>query len=351
MRMLQGWRPTINPIIVREVRTRMRGARPYAILTAFLVLLALTGFGIYQLMQQQARLGGLLLSAQVGQALFRGLAFVELMLVVFLAPSMTSGAISGEREHLTYVLLMATPLRPGQILWGKLVAALSYLFLLIFAAVPVFSVVLVFGGVELRAMLKALALLIAATICFGAIGLFCSAIMRRTARATTIAYMLVLLLVGVPMLLASVWGQFTTPPGQQAPAALFYLNPFSALLSVTTVAIGVGSDPTISASPMLSFNDPFGGLPLLSILGQGVIFYGPTGPVVMPIYRATLIAYGLLTVILCWVSAHTVRPSRRWRLRWGDLGFALLVLAFLVGAYLARGWWAVPGPNQFVGMG
>ncbi|NTU84110.1 MAG: ABC transporter permease subunit, partial [Chloroflexales bacterium] len=295
MRVTRGLRPTINPIIVREVRTRMRGARPYAILTVFLVLLALAGFGIYQLMLQQARFGGMLLSAQVGQALFRGLAFVELMLVVFLAPSMTSGAISGEREHLTYELLMATPLRPGQILWGKLVAALSYLFLLIFAAIPVFSVVLVFGGVELRALLKALALLVASAVCFGAIGLFCSALMRRTARATTIAYTLLLLLVGVPVLIASVWGQFTTPPGQQAPPAMLYLNPFSALLSVTTVA--VGGDPAMSAMPVFGFGDPFGGLPLLSLLGPGVVYYGPAGPVVIPIYRATLICYGLLTAL------------------------------------------------------
>lgn len=346
MRVSRGLRPAINPIIVKELRTRMRGVRPYAILTAFLVLLAVAGYGIYQIMLQQARFGGTVLSAQVGQALFRGLAFVELMLVVFLAPSMTSGAISGEREQLTYDMLIATPLRPGQILWGKLLAALSYLFLLIFAAVPVFSVVLVFGGVELRALLKALALLVAATIFFGAIGLLCSALMRRTARATTVAYTMVLLLIGVPVLLASVWGQFSTPPGQQAPPWLLYLNPFSALLSVTTIGVGA-VDPTMSSMPVFGFGDPFGGLPLLALLGPGVVYYGPVGPVVIPIYRATLSFYALLTVLLCWASAHLVLPNRRWRPRWSDLGFALLTAAIGAGIYLSRGWWYVLPPPQF----
>lgn len=345
MQRSRGLRPTVNPIIVKELRTRMRGVRPYAILTAFLLLLAVAGYGIYQIMLQQARFGGTLLSAQVGQALFRGLAFVELMLVVFLAPSMTSGAISGEREHLTYDMLIATPLRPAQLLWGKLIAALSYLFLLIFAAVPVFSVVLVFGGVEQGALLKALALLVAATIFFGAIGLCCSALMRRTARATTVSYTLVLLLVGVPVLLASVWGQFSTPPGQQAPPWLLYLNPFSALLSVTTIATGM--DPTMSSMPMFGFGDPFGGLPLLSLLGPGVVYYGPNGPVVIPVYRATLLGYGLLTVLLCWVSAHLVLPHRRWRPRWSDLGFAATVAAILALVYLTRSWWYVLPPQQF----
>ncbi len=342
MRATRWRRPQLNPIIVREVRTRMRGVRPYLILTAFLVLLAAAGVGIYQLMLQQARFGAMLLSAQVGQGLFRGLAFVELLLVVFLAPSMTSGAISGEREQLTYDMLMATPLRPAQILWGKLVAALSYLFLLIFAAVPVFSVVLVFGGVELRALLKALGLLLAATVFFGAIGLCCSAFGRRTARATTIAYIVVLLLLGIPVLLASVWGLFSTPQGQLPPPELLYLNPFSALLSITTVA--PAGDMT---APFFGFGDPLGGLPILSLLGPGVVYYGPNGVVVIPVYRATLLCYGLLTTLLCWLSTHLVLPNRRWRPRWSDLGFLLVVVGFLAVAYLTQGWWHIPAPKQF----
>lgn len=331
----------VNPIIVREVRTRMRGARPYVILTAFLVLLAMAGVGIYQLMLQQARFGGMLLSAQVGQALFRGLAFVQILLIVFLAPSMTSGAISGEREQLTYDMLMATPLRPAQILWGKLVAALSYLFLLIFAAVPIFSVVLVFGGVELRALLKVLALLVATTVFFGAIGMFCSALGRRTARATTVAYTLVLLLVGVPVLVASVWPQFAMPPGQLAPPQLTYLNPFSALVSVTTIA--PAGDP---AMPFFGYGDPFGGVPLLGILAPGAIYYGPNGPVVVPVYRATLLLYPLLTVLLCWLSSHLVLPSRRWRPRWSDAGFLLVTVALLALLVLTRAWWLIAAPRQ-----
>ncbi|NTU84573.1 MAG: hypothetical protein HGA45_35285 [Chloroflexales bacterium] len=56
---------------------------------------------------------------------------------------------------------------------------------------------------------------------------------------------------------------------------------------------------------------------------------------------------GLLTALLCWASAHLVLPSRRWRPRWGDLGFALLVVGLLAGAYLLRWWWDVPPPKQF----
>lgn len=340
MRGIRLQRPQLNPIIVREARTRMRGARPYAVLTAFLTLLALAGAGIFQLMAQQARFGGVLLSAQVGQGLFKGLAFVELLLVVFLAPAMTSGAISGEREGLTYDMLMATPLRPEQILWGKLVAALGYLFMLILAAVPVFSVVFVFGGVEPLALLKALALLVMTTIFFGTLGLFCSALLQRTTRATVVAYALVLLLLGVPLLLATVWGQFTMPPGQAPPPALVYLQPFSALTAITTFT---PSDD--QAMNFFGYSDPLSGLPFLTLLWPGVIHYGPGGAMVAPVYRATLIFYAILTVLLVWITAHLILPGRRWRPRWSDLGFVALLLAMGLAAYFWRDWWHVAPPR------
>ncbi|PDW01854.1 ABC transporter permease [Candidatus Viridilinea mediisalina] len=331
-------RPTLNPIIVRELHTRMRGVRPYLILTLFLLLLALTGLGIFQLMQQQARFGITVLSAQVGQSLFRGLTFVELLLVVCLAPALTSGAISGERERLTYDMLLATPLRPAQILWGKLIATLSYLFVLIFASIPIFSVILVFGGVEPKAMFKALSLLLATTICFGAIGLFASALLRTTARAMMLALVLVLLLILVPLLVSSVWGQFSNPPGQPVPPALLYVNPFSALISITTLG---ASHALMHDIPMIHMGDPAGGLPLLGLFSPGVIHYGPGGVEVLPIYRATLLVYALLTTLLCWVSAHLVQPRQRWRLRWGDLGFGLVSAGLLVAAWFSRDWWMV----------
>ncbi|MFV9507331.1 MAG: ABC transporter permease [Oscillochloridaceae bacterium umkhey_bin13] len=336
-----------NPIIVRELRTRMRGIRPYLVLTIFLAAMALVGVGVYQLMQQQTRFGGTLLSAQVGQALFRGLAFAELFLVVVLAPAFTAGAISGEREQLTYDMLLATPLQVGQILWGKLLAALSYLFLLIIAAIPLFSVVLIFGGVEVTAVLQALVLLVLTAIFFGALGLTCSALVRRTAQATAVAYVLTLVLVGVPIVIASAWNQLAPMPGQSVPSALLYLNPFSALLSITTLEAGMSGD----MMPAFGFGDPLSGLPLLGVLTPGVIYYGPWGTAVIPIYRASYLGFAIGTVLLGWFSAHLALPSRRWRLGWSDLGFALALAGLLGLALLTRSWWYIPAPQAPGGFG
>src|SRR3712207_2394025 len=137
---------TLNPIIVKELRSRMRGGRTYAILSIFLIGLAVVCYAVLGVYQAQARAGTQVISAHVGKGLFAALALAETLLVTFLTPAVTAGAISSEREQLTYDLLVATPLRPGRILSGKLVATLSYVLLLIFTAGSVAGRGLVFGN-------------------------------------------------------------------------------------------------------------------------------------------------------------------------------------------------------------
>ena len=49
-------------------------------------------------------------SAPIGQGMFAALLFLETLLVVFLAPAATAGAISLEREKQTLDMLVATPI-------------------------------------------------------------------------------------------------------------------------------------------------------------------------------------------------------------------------------------------------
>ena len=44
-----------------------------------------------------------------------------------MAPSFAAGSITGEKERKTYEMLLASPLRPGAIVLGKLVASLAHL--------------------------------------------------------------------------------------------------------------------------------------------------------------------------------------------------------------------------------
>ena len=55
----------------------------------------------------------------------------QFFLVSLMAPTFAAGSITGEKERKTYEMLLASPLRPGTILVGKLLSSLSYLVILI----------------------------------------------------------------------------------------------------------------------------------------------------------------------------------------------------------------------------
>ena len=67
----------LNPIIVKELRSRMRGGRLYLILTGYLVGLGLVSYAILRVFQSQAENGMQIISAHVGQGLFASLALAE----------------------------------------------------------------------------------------------------------------------------------------------------------------------------------------------------------------------------------------------------------------------------------
>ncbi len=170
-----------NPVLVKELRGQMRGARAFLLMTAILMLLGFVAYGLYRL--ALANIGNM--DAQtagplIGQSVFNGLMFLALLVICAVAPALTANAISGEHERKTFDLLVSTPLSGVSILFGKLIVALSYVGLLLAAVTPFASVAFVFGGVTLDDLVRALLLLSGLALTFGVIGLFFSALLRHT---------------------------------------------------------------------------------------------------------------------------------------------------------------------------
>jgi hypothetical protein len=130
----------------------------------------------------------------VGQAVFTVLLFLQILLVVFLAPAATSGAISLEREKQTLDLLTATPISTLGIVLGKLGSALAFVGVLILASVPLTAVVFVFGGVGPEDVVRGYVVLLVTALGFGSVGILLSSVTRRTQSATVLTYLVVLAL-------------------------------------------------------------------------------------------------------------------------------------------------------------
>ncbi|MBA3532815.1 MAG: ABC transporter permease subunit [Ardenticatenales bacterium] len=315
-----AWKmPGVNPILIKELRSRMRGPRAFLILTGFLLFLSAVLFLLYKTMEEAFRYAGpVQVSATMGLTMFLGIAFFELFLVTFITPALTAGTISSERESLTYEMLLATPLRPASILLGKMVAALSYVFLLIFAAVPMLSLVFIFGGVTLRDMAVALLFLAVATITFGTIGVFWSALLGRTGRATVMSYLTLLLLIMGPYFIYFFWGVIAhrTPP-----PALLYPNPFTAMISI--VDLGQNGMNFMGGFAYFLFN----------LLTGGMGFGGPQLQVNHPAWHWTLALYSMITLVLGLATILLVRPVGRRRVTVPQAVLALLLIVAMIASF------------------
>jgi ABC-type transport system involved in multi-copper enzyme maturation permease subunit len=384
----------ISAVGIKELRGRMRGRRAFAVVTIYLTLLSLLAFAVYYFMKQQAlingtnisdptfggirdgipfpggqvTIGGTALSAAIGHAMFGTLLAVETLLVMVLAPAFTSGAISLEREKQTLDLLVTTPLSTLGMVIGKLISALSYVFLLIIASIPLASLVFVFGAVGPEDLVRGYLALFALAFGMGALGLFISALVKRTQTATVLTYVLVLVLSIGTVALHQFWivaarrtqssSLVVTTRPFAAPEALLWLNPFvaDADLICTTAP---GADRLCEYMSQVTGKPYFGSTSTSNgttdVLappgagfanGGGGVIVGPAQPVPLPIAIAcppnakcippdvqttastlslgfprdtfwpkSSAAFGVLGVVLTLLSAQLVSPTRRLRLR------------------------------------
>jgi ABC-2 type transport system permease protein len=242
----------VRTIMVKELRGRFRGRRAFVVLTIYLGLLALLAYGTYILAAPSARQasqfgGGANASASIGIGIFTVLSFFQLLLVCFIAPAFTTGAISLEREKQTLDLLISTPLRPGAIVVGKLLAALAYVGLMILAAIPISAIVFMYGGATVDDLVRQQIVLLVTALGLGAIGLFFSALIKRTQAATVLTYCAVLFLtIGTVLIwiFFSILAQRDSVGAtRRAPEQILWVNPALAMIDVVagTEAGGFGS--------------------------------------------------------------------------------------------------------------
>lgn len=238
------WRA--NPVMVKELRGRMRGLRAFVILTLYLSLMSLfvgaLNF-VYGLSANQVYSS--YTAETLGRNIFLGLIFIELLLTCFITPAVTAGTVSGEREKQTLDILRTTLLPTPALVLGKLWSALVFVALLLLAALPLQSLSFLLGGVAPQDLLIATALLLGTAFFFGAAGVFFSTIVRRTLGATVITYAFALIsTLGLPVLLLP-WfvfgsGFYLSTPlqalGQYALSLFVVTNPFATALVTQMVA-------------------------------------------------------------------------------------------------------------------
>ncbi|MEA2573439.1 MAG: type transport system permease protein [Chloroflexia bacterium] len=190
----------INPVIVKELRGRMRGPRAAIVMTIYLVVLTGVTLLFYWMVSATSGFTNPQ-SSQVGKVIFYVLVIFQMIMVALLTPAFTAGSITSEREQKTFDLLMTTLLPARSVIFGKLGSALSYVVLLIIAIAPLESLAFMFGGVSPEEIVLSQVVMLMSALLFASAGIFWSSVLKSSVASNVLTYGTMLFqLIGIPVL-------------------------------------------------------------------------------------------------------------------------------------------------------
>jgi ABC-type transport system involved in multi-copper enzyme maturation permease subunit len=177
-----------NPVLQRELISNLRMPRAFVLLLVYQLVLA----AVVLLAYPRTERIDLTVDSSKAQTLVDFFFLGQFVIASLMAPSFAAGAISGEKERKTYEMLLASPIRPGAIVIGKLVAALTHLVVLMIGSLPIVMLCLPLGGVAIQELLAAYLGLLSAVFLFGCISIACSSYFKRTSSSLVVSYALIL---------------------------------------------------------------------------------------------------------------------------------------------------------------
>lgn len=217
----------MNPMVRKELNLRMRERRGWILPSLYLLVLGAVVALAYYLSafeEGQVQVQG----ADVGIAMFLSAAYAQLGMLLLLAPIFSAGSLTIEKEQRTLAGLLTSLLSPLQIWWGKLVASLLFVLLLIITGLPILSVSFAFGGVGPWEVFIATMTTVIALSSLSAIGLYWSSVFRRSVHATAVTYATIIALTVITFIIFLILVSTRHESWQQFPWYVkcpLYLNP------------------------------------------------------------------------------------------------------------------------------
>ena len=152
---------------------------------------------------------------------------------VLLAPTVTSGVITLEREKQTWNALLLSRLTSGEVIWGKLLGSVVPVLAMQLIFIPILIMAALKGGVSLGNVIGAELFVVFCTFFYGIIGMFFSWLCRRTQLATASAMSTVMISVVASPVLLALW-QYLIPTYQTKPETFvpLWTNPFYVMVLI-----------------------------------------------------------------------------------------------------------------------
>ena len=169
----------INPILKKELTIGSRSIKMPVAIFFYDLILALCSFVILLIVRIEA-LDGRNLDLKALGYVDPILMCVQAVILYVVIPVITASSVSGERERQTLDIMLTTPVKPIQIIAGKLATAITQVFLFVFSSLPMISLAFLFGGIGWVNLIYMLGVMLVISIFAGSIGIFCSSVFKKT---------------------------------------------------------------------------------------------------------------------------------------------------------------------------
>ena len=240
----------LGPVFNRELAIAPRRTKLYVSRTVYsiaLLILTATAWLIVSGSQLISDIGDF---ARFGSSLFALLAPLQLILAMFFSAIFSAGNVSQEKDRNTLVLLLLTRMTNTELVLGKLAASLLHLFVNLLAAVPVFCMILCFGGVSLAQVAQCLTVTFAAVLLCGVLGTSVAFWREQTFQAISMTSLILVVWLALGECLgAGVFGSsfalgaLTVSASELASA----LSPWRAILEITRISAPALTFPMAAA--------------------------------------------------------------------------------------------------------
>ena len=229
----------VGPILSRELLTTPRRSLHYVLRAAYVAIFFVLMWTAWQAIigfQQVQQIGDV---ASFNGILFSLLSHTQLTLVLFGASLYGASSIAHEKDRRTFILLLITRLRDSEIVLDKFLCGLLHVGTVYLAALPVFMITGLLGGVGFDQMAQVYAITLGALLVSGATGVLVAVWRDKTFQAvalTMLAVVLSVLLIEIVAALGS--GKFVAG----VPLSLWCdcLSPYRAIASV------IGSESSLT---------------------------------------------------------------------------------------------------------
>lgn len=177
----------VGPVLLRELIDHLRTRRAFLALLLFNAAVGAVVVLAWRWAEGSSHLG----RSAVGLRLLTSIAFAEVAMITLLAPALSGGAITLERERGTLDLLRTTPIPTQRLLLEKFLAAVAFFVILILTSSPLLALSLILRpeALDIIGLLITLMVLIAAS---GAVGVAVSTAFLRTHASISVTYIVLL---------------------------------------------------------------------------------------------------------------------------------------------------------------